>query len=375
MQLAEKHPAAALEKAAKAATHHGACSLRDLKRLLFLPGNAANGLSGKPSADPSLVFTVSNLTQTQLQTHDSTPNHLRQLRLSGLMQTPDVRLQEVAAARLGHGEFLELIFQDELNVWHQSGCWPAAPRPPSSTHSKRSKTSTGSSTRPDNRVNKSSNWPLETIYAKARTSSFLARPASEKPTLAQALGYEAISRARKSSTAPSSIWCGTSSKTKLSKQQDKTLRSIISPRLTPIIDDMGLKALPKQSGEYLLEVIMRRYENRSTIMTSNRPLEDWGKLLSDVPTAGAILDRFLHHAIAIAITGRSYRVKDSLPATENKKPRKPNEPSPQPAEPRQNNNQMQPRAGGVEKEFNWLAPLAVSLAAQRKHLIAKPKLI
>jgi DNA replication protein DnaC len=74
---------------------------------------------------------------------------------------------------------------------------------------------------------------------------------------------------------------------------------------------MGLKQLPKNSGEYLLEVVMRRYENRSTIMTSNRPLEDWGKLLSDVPTAGAILDRFLHHAITIAITGRSYRIKDT----------------------------------------------------------------
>ena len=44
---------------------------------------------------------------------------LRQLRLSGLMQTLDVRLQEAAAGRLGHGEFLELIFQDELNVRHQ----------------------------------------------------------------------------------------------------------------------------------------------------------------------------------------------------------------------------------------------------------------
>ena len=72
---------------------------------------------------------------------------------------------------------------------------------------------------------------------------------------------------------------------------------------------------------------MRRYENRSTIMTSNRPLEDWGKLLSDVPTAGAILDRFLHHAITIAITGRSYRIKDSLPlAPEKKKNRTSNEP-------------------------------------------------
>jgi DNA replication protein DnaC len=93
-------------------------------------------------------------------------------------------------------------------------------------------------------------------------------------------------------------------------QQDRTLRRYLKPDLV-IIDDMGLKALPKQSGEYLLEVIMRRYENRSTIMTSNRPLEEWGKLLSDVPTAGAILDRFLHHATAIAIAGRSYRMKDA----------------------------------------------------------------
>src|SRR5258708_33098164 len=56
-----------------------------------------------------------------------------------------------------------------------------------------------------------------------------------------------------------------------------------------------------------------------TFMTSNRPLEDWGKLLGDVPTAGAILDRFLHHAITLAITGRRYRVKDSFPAPSQRK--------------------------------------------------------
>ena len=46
------------------------------------------------------------------------------------------------------------------------------------------------------------------------------------------------------------------------------------------------------------------------MMTSNRPLEDWGKLLGDVPTATAILDRFLHRAEIIAVNGRSYRLKD-----------------------------------------------------------------
>src|SRR5437660_4031915 len=72
-----------------------------------------------------------------------------------------------------------------------------------------------------------------------------------------------------------------------------------------------MKQLPKRSGEYLFEIIMRRYETRSTMMTSNRPLEDWGKLVGDVPSASAILDRFLHHAELIPITGRSYRLRDA----------------------------------------------------------------
>jgi DNA replication protein DnaC len=49
---------------------------------------------------------------------------------------------------------------------------------------------------------------------------------------------------------------------------------------------------------------------RSTIMTSNRPLEDWGKLIGDVPSATAILDRFLHHAEIVQIAGKSYRLKN-----------------------------------------------------------------
>ncbi|UCC32722.1 MAG: ATP-binding protein, partial [Phycisphaerales bacterium] len=90
--------------------------------------------------------------------------------------------------------------------------------------------------------------------------------------------------------------------------QDKVLSKYLRPDLV-IIDDMGLKQLPKRSGEYLFEIIMRRYEIRSTMMTSNRPLEDWGKLIGDVPAATAILDRFLHHAEVITITGKSYRLR------------------------------------------------------------------
>jgi len=85
-----------------------------------------------------------------------------------------------------------------------------------------------------------------------------------------------------------------------------------------ILDDMGMKQLPKRSGEYLFEIIMRRHELRSTMMTSNRPLEDWGKLIGDVPAATAILDRILQNAEVLQITGKSYRLKDHAQSAKRK---------------------------------------------------------
>jgi DNA replication protein DnaC len=102
--------------------------------------------------------------------------------------------------------------------------------------------------------------------------------------------------------------------------EDKVLTRYLKPDLL-IIDDMGMKQLPRRSGECLFEIIMRRYETRSTMMTSNRPLEDWGKLLGDVPSATAILDRFLHHAEIIQITGRSYRLRNQAQRSNDAEPK------------------------------------------------------
>ena len=100
---------------------------------------------------------------------------------------------------------------------------------------------------------------------------------------------------------------------------DRVMGRYLKPDLL-IIDDFGMKQLPKRSGEFLFEIVMRRHETRSTIMTTNRPLEDWGKLLGDVPTATAILDRFLHHAEIITITGNSYRLQHRDGSNEAKAP-------------------------------------------------------
>jgi hypothetical protein len=77
-------------------------------------------------------------------------------------------------------------------------------------------------------------------------------------------------------------------------------RGVASPGLSPVLGplhlvdtDLGMRKLPLTAAEELLEIIMRRYERASTMLTSNRPVEDWGKLLGDAAAVSAMLDRFL----------------------------------------------------------------------------------
>ena len=83
-----------------------------------------------------------------------------------------------------------------------------------------------------------------------------------------------------------------------------------------IIDDLGMRKLPPTAAEDLLELIMRRYERASTLLTSNRPVDDWGKLLGDTAAVTALLDRLLHHAHVLTCGPRSWRTK-LHPATES----------------------------------------------------------
>ncbi len=77
-----------------------------------------------------------------------------------------------------------------------------------------------------------------------------------------------------------------------------------------IIDDLGMRKLPGNAAEDLLEIIMRRYERASTILTSNRPLEDWPTIFGDTPAVAAFLDRLMHHSHLAEIRGKSYRLHE-----------------------------------------------------------------
>jgi DNA replication protein DnaC len=86
-----------------------------------------------------------------------------------------------------------------------------------------------------------------------------------------------------------------------------------------IIDDLGMRQLPANTAEDLLEIIMRRYERASTILTSNRPIEDWPKLFGDTPAVAAFLDRLMHHSHLIEIRGKSYRLHEHSLAARGRK--------------------------------------------------------
>ena len=87
-----------------------------------------------------------------------------------------------------------------------------------------------------------------------------------------------------------------------------------------IIDEVGYLTLDTESSNLFFQLIAKRYEKNSTIITTNKPLSKWGEIFCDSVIANAILDRLLHHSHIINIVGKSYRTKDKLESiTPNKK--------------------------------------------------------
>ena len=78
-----------------------------------------------------------------------------------------------------------------------------------------------------------------------------------------------------------------------------------------VIDDLFLRKLPASAGDELADVLMSRYEKSSTIITSNRPFEDWAKLLGDVVVVTPLLDRLMHHGHLLKFEGKSWRLKEA----------------------------------------------------------------
>jgi len=231
---------------------------------------------------------------------------LKKLRLSGMAQTLDVRLQEATANHLNHAEFLELALADELAVRQER----VVGRGLKAAGFPEQKTLEDFDWNFNRMIKKKQIYDLAAggFVRQHRDALLVGPPGVGKSHLIQAIGrqlvhvgftvlYRSIFDAVRDFLHDEAF-----------DGHDRVMGKYLKPDLL-ILDDMGLKQLPKRSGEYLFEIIMRRHQLRSTMMTSNRPLEDWGKLIQDVPAATAILDRLLANAEILQITGKSYRLR------------------------------------------------------------------
>ena len=232
---------------------------------------------------------------------------LRQLRLSGMADVLDIRLHQAQTEQMAPIDLVTALVADELQRRqdrllarrHKQARFRDADRALDSF---------------DFTFNKKMNRSLVYELATARfigqreDALFLGPPGTGKSHLAQAIGRAAIQQGyrvlyREAHTLLEELAEATLADTRKAYLAELTVVPLL------IVDDLGMRKLPHTAAEDLLELIMRRYERASTLLTSNRPVDDWGKLLGDTAAVTALLDRLLHHAHVLKCGPRSWRTK------------------------------------------------------------------
>ncbi|MFC1609867.1 IS21-like element helper ATPase IstB [Myxococcota bacterium] len=136
----------------------------------------------------------------------------------------------------------------------------------------------------------------------------LGPPGTGKSHLAQAIGMIAIHQGYRVAYRETHVLLEELAETALDGTRKNFHAALMRVPLL-IVDDLGMRKLPRNAAEELLELVMRRHERASTILTSNRPVEDWGKVLGDTASVTALLDRLLHHGNVLKCGPRSWRTR------------------------------------------------------------------
>jgi DNA replication protein DnaC len=237
---------------------------------------------------------------------------LRQLRLGGMAAVLETRLRQAQAEPMTPIDLLATLVSDELTRRSDRLLdrrrKHAAFRDPNKTL--------------DNfdfafnpKLNRSLVFDLATgaFIDRREDALFLGPGGTGKSHLAQAIGQAAILQGHKVIYRETHILLEGVAEATLDGSRKQHMEAISAVALL-IIDDFGMRKLPQTAAEDLLEIVMRRYERASTLLTSNRPVDDWGKLLADVAAVGAMLDRLLHHGHVLKCGPKSWRTKTAATA-------------------------------------------------------------
>jgi DNA replication protein DnaC len=232
---------------------------------------------------------------------------LRQLHLSGMAAVLETRLRQAQAEAMAPIDLIACLVSDELTLRAdrllQRRRKQAGFRDPDKTLD-----NFDFSFNP--KMNRSLVFDLATgaFIAKREDALFLGPGGTGKSHLAQAIGQAAILQGYKVLYREVHVLLDELADAVADGTRKDYIQSVATVPLL-IVDDFGMRKLPHTAAEDLLEIVMRRYERFSTLLTSNRPVEDWGKLLGDVAAVSSMLDRLLHHGHVLKCGPRSWRTK------------------------------------------------------------------
>ena len=234
---------------------------------------------------------------------------LGQLRLGGMAAVLETRLRQAQAETMAPIDLISCLVADELTRRSdrllERRRKQAAFRDP-----QRTLDNFDFSFNP--KMNRSLVFDLATctFIGKREDALFLGPGGTGKSHLAQAIGQAAIQQGHRVLYRETHVLLDDLAEAVADGTRKEFMESLTTVPLL-IIDDFGMRKLPMTAAEDLLEIVMRRYERASTLLTSNRPVEDWGKLLGDVAAVSAMLDRLLHHGHVLKCGPRSWRTKSS----------------------------------------------------------------
>ena len=253
-----------------------------------------------------------------MNTHPLLPK-LKQLKLSGFLDTLDQRVEYAREQSLAHAEFLALLLDDEIERRHQhqlSRRIREAAIDPSKNLSR-----FDFAAAPQLSKSLVADLALCQFVPRAENILFCGPTGTGKSHLAQALALEAIKHGHRAYCQPVHNLLASLHARRADGSFVRWKTRLINVDLL-VLDDFGLVPLSAQAVEDLYEIIRERYENKSIIMTSNRAPEEWAEVFSNPLLASAALDRLTHHAHILTLTGSSYRQKQrkrKSPSSDKKK--------------------------------------------------------
>src|SRR5262250_2126909 len=231
---------------------------------------------------------------------------LRQLRLGGMAAVLETRLHQAQAEPMAAIDLISCLVSDELT--RRSDRLLERRRKAAGFRDLHTLDNFDFSF--NKKMNRSLVFDLATanFIARHEDALFLGPPGSGKSHLAQAIGLAAIQQGYRVLYRETHVLLNNIAEATLDGTRKQHMDMLATVPLL-IIDDLGMRKLPPTAAEDLLEIVMRRYERASTLLTSNRPVEDWGKLLGDTAAVAAMLDRLLHHGHVLKCGPRSWRTK------------------------------------------------------------------